>query len=624
MAVKSSSLNVTDLDFDDISQNLKSYLKGQDSLKDYDFEGSTLSMLIDLLAYSSHIGAVNTNIAASELFLDSAQMRKNVVSRAKDLGFTPASETASTAIVDLTMNNVRNADGTYPSANDMTISAGTRFSTQYDGKAYNFVVSSGVTPQANGKSFTYTNVNLKQGTNASDVFVYDRQVANPKFVLSQPRIDRSAMTVSVNSSGTSTAYALASDISNILSTSEVYFTQENEDGYTEVYFGDGSIGRELNDGDIITVQYTIVDLTHANGANTFSLSDNINGFSDSTVVTTSIAQGGAEKESIESIKFKATKFYSSQNRLVTLNDYKAKVSEYYPNADAVAVWGGEDNDPPEYGKVFVAIKPLNSDYLSDVEKNQVKANLNKLNVITVRPEIVDPEIIKIMLSTVFKYNEKATDLTSGEIETLVKDAIIKYDADNLNNFDSIFRHSNLLKIIDDVDSSILSNITNVRLKLKKKILLLGQTAGITVDFGNPLYNPHSGHNKHAGGITSTTGFYISGDATNIMYFDDDGEGNIRRYYLSGSVRVYQDSQAGTIAYGTGKISINALNITSTVNADNTIDFTLIPNSNDVIAKRGSLIDISSADIKVTSELDTVASGESSAGVGFTPTSTSTY
>ena len=278
MAVKSSSLNVTDLDFDDISQNLKSYLKGQDSLKDYDFEGSTLSMLIDLLAYSSHIGAVNTNIAASELFLDSAQMRKNVVSRAKDLGFTPASETASTAIIDLTMNNVRNADGTYPSANDMTIPAGTRFTTQYDGKAFNFVVSSGVTPHPNGKSFTYANVNLKQGTNASDVFVYDRQLANPKFVLSQPRIDRSAMTVSVNSGGTSTAYALASDISNILSTSEVYFTQENEDGYTEVYFGDGSIGKELNDGDIITIQYTIVDLTHANGANTFSLTDNINGF----------------------------------------------------------------------------------------------------------------------------------------------------------------------------------------------------------------------------------------------------------------------------------------------------------------------------------------------------------
>ena len=172
MAVKSSALNVTDLDFDDISQNLKSYLKGQDSLKDYDFEGSTLSMLVDLLAYSSHIGAVNTNIAASELFLDSAQMRKNVVSRAKDLGFTPSSETAATAIIDLTMNNVRNADGTYPSANDMAINAGHRFNTTYDGKSYNFVVSAGVTPTVNGKTFTYSDVSLKQGINASDVFVF--------------------------------------------------------------------------------------------------------------------------------------------------------------------------------------------------------------------------------------------------------------------------------------------------------------------------------------------------------------------------------------------------------------------------------------------------------------------
>ena len=623
MAVKSSALNVTDLDFDDISNNLKSYLKGQDSLKDYDFEGSTLSMLIDVLAYSSHIGAVNTNIAASEMFLDSAQLRKNVVSRAKDLGFTPSSESASKAIVDITMNNVRNADGTYPSANEMAIPAGTRFSTQYDGKAYNFVCSAGVTPQANGKNFTYTNVTLKQGTNASDLFVYDRQIANAKFVLSQSRVDRNAMTVSVNSNGVSSSYVLASDISNILSTSKVYFTQENEDGYTEVYFGDGSIGVELNDGDIITIQYTMVDLVHANGANTFSLLDNINGFSDSTVVVTSIAAGGAEKESVESIKFKATKFYSSQNRLVTLNDYKAKVSEYYPNADAVAVWGGEDNDPPQYGKVFVAIKPLNSDYLSDTEKVQVKANLNKLNVITVRPEIVDPEIIKIMVTTVFKYNEKATDLTSGELESIVKETINKYDKDNLNNFDSIFRHSNILKVIDESDTSILSNISNIRLKLKKKILLLGQNAGLTVDFGNPLYNPHSGHNSGAGGITNTTGFYISGDS-NIMYFDDDGKGKLRRFYLSGSTRIYQDNEAGAVDYGTGKISVNSLNITSTVNSDNTIDFTLIPNSNDVIAKRGSLIDISSADVKVTSELDTVASGESSAGVGFVPTSTSSY
>ena len=261
--IKSSSLNVTDLDFEDISQNLKSYLKGQDSLKDYNFEGSTLSMLVDLLAYSSHIGAVNTNIAASELFLDSAQIRKNVVSRAKDLGFIPASETASTAIVDIRVNNVKNPDGTFPSSNEMTIPAGTRFNTVYDGKSYTFVCYAGVTPQPNGNSFSYSNVKLKQGLNASDVFVYDRQEPNPKFVLSQARIDRQAMTVSVNSGGVTTAHARASDISNVLSTSKVYFTQENEDGFTELYFGDGSIGEELKDGDIITVRYTIVNTIHA-------------------------------------------------------------------------------------------------------------------------------------------------------------------------------------------------------------------------------------------------------------------------------------------------------------------------------------------------------------------------
>ena len=253
----------------------------------------------------------------------------------------------------------------------------------------------------------------------------------------------------------------------------------------------------------------------------------------------------------------------------------------------------------------------------------VKNNLNRLNVITVRPEIVDPEIIKIMVTTIFKYNEKSTDLTSGELETMVKDTIVTYDRDNLNNFDSIFRHSNLLNQIDTTDSAILSNISNIRLKLKKKVLLLGQNAGLTVDFGNPLYNPSSGYNASAGGVTNTTGFYISGNS-NIMYFDDDGTGKLRRFFLSGSTRIYQDNEAGTVDYGTGKISVNSLIITTTVNSDNTIDFTLIPNSNDVIAKRGSLIDISSADIKVTSELDTVASGESSAGVGYIPTSTSSY
>ena len=623
MAIKSSQINVTDLDFDDIGENLKAYLQGQDKLKDYNFEGSTMSVLIDLLAYASHIGAVNTNIAGSELFLDSAQVRKNVVSRAKDLGFVPATESCASAIVDIAINNVRNPDGTFPSVSEMQLERGNIFESSFDGINYQFVVPNTVKPTQNGTTYNYANVPLVQGTYATDQFVFDSQIGNPKFVLSNARVDSSRLEIRINSGGVSSAYTQALDVSNIKTTSKVYYTQENEDGFREIYFGDGTLGVALKDGDVITATYIIVDTIHCNGVKNFSQLTAVNGYTDSTITTTSNAAGGAEKEDIESIKFKATKFYTSQNRLVTLNDYKAKVKEYYPNADAVAVWGGEDNDPPQYGKVFLAIKPLNSDYLSTSEKTAIKSKLNSLNMLTVRPEIVDAEIVNILLSTTFKYNERATTLSQGELETVVQNAINSYDSTNLTNFDAVFRHSNLVKSIDESNSAILSNTTNVRLR-KKLEAKPGQLIGYTNTFGNNFYNPTSGYNAASGGITTTTGFYNVQDATNIHYFDDDGKGNLREYYLSGSTRIYVNSNAGTVNYSTGLITINAINITSTVNVDSTIDFTMIPNGNDVVATRGILVDISTADIKVVGEVDTIASGESSAGVGFTSTSTSSY
>ena len=624
MAVNSSQINVTDLDFDNISDNLKNYLKGQEIFKDYNFEGSTLAILIDLLAYASHVGAVNTNIAASELFLDSAQIRKNVVSRAKDLGFTPSSEKASTATATMTLRNVKGADGIIPELTTMIMPRGTIFTTTYEGTNYEFVTAETYTPNIDGTTFTYNNIELVQGTFAQDQFIFDTQIANAKFVLSNSRVDKLRMTVTVNSGGVSSTYALSTDISNITTTSKVYYTQENEEGFTEIYFGDGTLGTKLLDGDIITVDYIIVDDLHADGANRFQQTTAINGYSDSSIVVTAKASGGAEKESIESIKFKATKFYTSQNRLVTLNDYKAKVQEYYPNADAVAVWGGEDNNPPAYGKVFVALKPNNADYLSDTEKKLVKDNLNKLNMLTVRPEIVDADIIKILITTTFKYNPSLTTLTAGELATLVKNTINQFDTDELNGFDAIFRHSNLLKVIDAADSSILSNTTNIRLKKKLKGTVSTNPIGYTVPMGNPLYNPHSGHNADSGGIITTTGFKVGGDSVNTYYFDDDGKGNVRRYYLSGATRIYKDNAAGVVDYATGLITINAFILTSTVNTDTSIDFTVIPSGNDVVAERGNLIDISSDDIKVTGEVDTIASGESSAGIGFNTTSTSSY
>ena len=581
-----------------------------------------MSILIDLLSYASHIGAVNSNIFASELFLDSAQLRKNVVSRAKDLGFTPASETASKPIVEMTLSNVRNADGSIPTQNDMTLPRGAIFQTVFDGQPYNFVVPTSIKPTSEGTRFVYSNVELIQGTYATDTFIYDRQIKNSKFVLSNERVDKQHIVVSVNSGGTTESYTLSTDVSTITTTSKVFYTQENEDAYTEIYFGDGTLGKELSDGDIITVTYIIVDSEHANGSKQFSQITAINGFTDSSVLVQQEALGGGEKESIESIKFKANKFYTSQNRLVTLNDYKSKVSEYYPNADAIAVWGGEDNDPPEYGKVFLAIKPQNADYLSESEKTVIINNINKLNMLTVRPTIVDPDIVKILITTTFQYNKNVTQLSEGELETLVSNAIMDYDKNNLANFDAILRHSKLIQAIDNADDSILSNTTNIRLRKKLKPTI-SLEKGYTVAMGNTLYNPHSGHNAMSGGITSTTGFKVQGDSVNTFFFDDDGNGNLRRYYLSGSTRVYSDS-SGTVDYSSGKISISAITITSTVNNDASIDFTVIPNSNDVVATRGSLIDISLSDIKVNGVIDTIASGESSAGVGYTSTSTSSY
>lgn len=623
MAVKSSQINATELDFQDIAENIKTYLKGQDKFKDYDFEGSNMSVLIDMLAYAGHIGGLNTNLAASEMFLDSAQLRKNVVSRAKDLGFTPASERASAAKIEIKLSNISNANGSIPTENDMTLPRGHNFSTTFDGVSYNFVNASSVVPQRDNQDFKYSNVEIIQGQYITDSFVFDNQIRNAKFVLSNPRIDRSRLEVSVNSGGSVSKYSLSTEVSTITSSSRVFYAQENEEGFLEIYFGDDVLGKGLSDGDVINATYIAVDDIHADGAKLFSSVDNINGFANHTITTLETANGGAEKESIESIKFKATKFYTSQNRLVTLNDYKAKVQEYYPNADAVAVWGGEDNDPPEYGKVFMSLKPQNSDYLSVAEKTQVQNKLNQLNMLTVRPVIVDAEIVKILLTTVFKYNEADTTLSKGELETLVRNAIVGFDNSNLNNFDSIFRHSNLVKTIDETNVAILSNVTNVRLQ-KRKQVKLNNSEGFNILFGNGFYHPHDGHNKAAGGILTSTGFKVDGDIVNTYFFDDDGAGNIRRYSLNSGTRIFADQSAGTIDYTSGKISIDAIKFTSTVNSDTSIDFTVIPSSGDVVAIRGSLIDISIDDIRVSGEVDTISSGESSAGVGFVSTSSTNY
>ena len=617
--VKSSQVNITDLDFDDIADNLKEYLKGQSTLKDYNFEGSNISLLIDLLAYSSHVSAFNANMVASELFLDTAQIRKNVVSRAKEIGYTPTSATASMATIDLQVNNPL-IGGETPTS--LTLSRGHKFKTVYDGQSYPYVCLSSQTISPLNGVFKFENLEIYQGKMNSDIFAYNGQVQNQRFPLTEELVDTSTITVTIQSTGGgSSAWSKAEDISGVDKDTKVWYVQENDQGQFEIYFGDGVISAEPLDGDTITISYLVTNEQHTEGASQFTMTDAIGGNSDVTIINKTASSGGKAKEGIESIRFAASKFYTSQNRLVTVDDYKSKLQTLYPGADSISVWGGEDNDPPEYGKIFIAIKPSqNVNKLTSSEKTLLRDKMRRLNMLTVRPQIVDADIIDILVTTNFKFNPRATTKTVSELETLVRAAIITHDSTYLSGFDSIFRHSVLATDIDNAESSILSNTTTVKLR-KTVSPTFGQSKGYEIEFGegNKLYNPHSGHNKAGGGIIETTGFLVSG-FTDTFYFDDDGEGNLRRYSLSGSTRVYADNQAGTVDYSNGKITTTGINILSTINTDDTIHFTVIPNSYDSVAYRSNLLDINTSLISVTGATDTIASGDTSAGVGYTSSS----
>ena len=613
--VKSSNINITDLDFDQVEASLSEYLQGQDTLKDYNFQGSNISILTDLLAYSAHTAAFNANMVASEMFLDTAQIRKNVVSRAKELGYTPSSRTGAKATFDLTVNGVNS------SQTALTILRGHQFQTNYDGITYTFISLNNKTIAKNTSgNWLFDDLEVVQGSLSSDVYRFSSQVANQRFALMNGNADTSTINITINSNGTVTTWKQAADLTNITTTSEVFYLQENDDGLFEVYFGDGIIGAEPKDGDLITISYLVTDVVHANGASTFTMATAINGYSNVSFTNIVSASGGKDVETTDQIKFSASKFYTSQNRLVTVQDYKAKLQDIYPGADSIAVWGGEDHDPISYGKVFVSIKPSQySNNLTTAEKTSLKKSLKDLSVLTVRPEIVDSEILQLLITSNFKFDPTKTSQTKSGLETLVKATIISYDNNYLSGFDTLFRHSQLVGSIDDVETSLLSNITTIKLRKNLACTVDGTAKAYDIVFGNALYNPHTDHNKVGGGILTTTGFFISG-FTDEYFFDDDGSGNVRRYYTSGSTRVYSDNTAGTINYATGKISVDSMTLTSTSNGDNSIDFTVLPDSNDVISSRNQLLDITASQISVNGTADTVASGETSAGVGYTTTS----
>ena len=607
-----TKLQVTELDFDLIKDNLKTYMKNQTEFSDYNFEGSGMSQIIDLLAYNTHYLAMNANFAMNEAFLDSATLRSSVVSHAKGLGYTPRSARAPVAYVDVTLNS--------STAVSATLAKGTRFTTKVDGSTFGFVVNEDITTTPTNGVMRFINVPIYEGTLITSRYTVDLNNIEQKFLISDDRGDTTTLKVSVQTSGSdvsTTTYTLATDITQVTSGAKVYFLQESTDGKFEVYFGDGVVGSSISNGNIVQLQYVVTNKDRANGAKSFSTTS-VSGETDVTVALLVAALGGAEPESISSIKFNAPLDYSSQGRAVTTQDYKTILPTVYAGTQAVQVWGGEDNDPPIYGQVFLSVRTKSGTNLTQAQKNSIAVDLKKYNIASIRPTFVNPLITKIKLKVDFKFDSKTTTKTVGDLETLIRSTLATYNSGDLLNFDVVFRHSKISGLIDATDTSILSNTT--RLTLNQIITpTLNASTQYIIDFNNALYNPHSGHNATLGGITSSTGFTIAGN-TNTLYIDDDGNGIIRTYYLvGGQTRTYVDASAGTINYASGKIVLTDLNITSATNTDGTISVDILPASNDVVSVRNQLLEIDLTNTTVSGTVDTVAAGGSSAGTGYTTT-----
>jgi len=615
----SNKLNVSDLDFDDIKTNLKTFLQNQPEFSDYNFEGSGFSILLDLLAYNTHYLGFNANMLANEMYLDSADVRKNIVSLAKMLGYTPTSAKAPVADISIRVNNV--TSGT----SSLTMDKGTVFTSTVEGTSYQFITNADITITPTDGVYNFSNVSLYEGTLVTYRYTVDSSDPDQRFIIPSELADTTTLKVQVqNSSGdaTTSTYTKVTGLTSIDSTSKVYFLQESDEEKFEVYFGDGVLGASLSDGNIVILEYVVTNKEAANGASTFTLSGNIDGFTDVTITTNSAAQGGAEPQTKESIRYNAPLQYSSQDRAVTTGDYETLIQSLYPNAQSVSAWGGEDDETPIYGVVKIAIKAASGSTLTETTKASLVTQLQKYNVASVRPVIVDPEITKILITSTVKFDERATTKTADTLKSNVITTLDNYNLTTLQRFDSVFRHSKVIKQIDDTDTSILSNVTTIKIR-KTFTPTLNSSTRYDIYFRNSIYNPHTGHKSGVGGVIATSGFKVDGDTTNVYYLDDDGSGNIRRYYFAGTVRTYVNNTQGTVNYTTGQITINSLNISSVENirgaSSTVIEVTVESASNDIVPVRDQILEIDTANSIINVVADTFVGGSADAGVGYTTT-----
>jgi len=613
-----TNLKVTELDFDDIKNNLKNFLRRQNEFNSYDFEGSGLNILLDVLAYNTHYNALNAHYSLNESFLDSAQIRGNVVTRAKLLGYIPRSDLSPRAVVNITVDLTSNVHDNVNFNNPLSLERGTKLRTVLpDGEEYKYLVLNKASVNSVGRKYIFDNVTLVEGELRELKYRVDNDIENQKFQLSDVNADTSTLRVRVQSNENSNSfdiYTQFESLDNVDENSKVFYLQENPSGFYEIYFGDGVTGRKPTNNEIVTIDYIITNADESNGATTFSMVDSISGFTADTPVTITASTGGVQKETTESIRFNAPLTFITQNRAVTSEDYASIIKKNFANVDSISTWGGEDNDPPDYGRVYIAIKPLLADTLTESEKSTISSSILKgKNIVSITPEIVDPEFTNLELDVFFKYNPNLTDRTDVDLESVVRDTITDYNFDNLNKFDGVFRYSQLTKAIDNADPSIINSTLRPRM-FQTFIPTAGVNNSKTLNFAAPFFL--SGESTKM--ILNTSAVTIGG--INHFFGDMPIQGQSKRkvflFKIVDGKNITVVPDAGEIDTEKGTVILNSF----TPDNNTAITVTLVPNSLDIAPKRNQLLSIVNNKVTITPQVDTIATGGSSGSIDYATTS----
>lgn len=550
-----NAIKVTDLDFDSIKSNLKNFLSNQKEFEDYNFESSTISTLLNLLSYNTYMNAFYTNMVMNEMYLDSAQIRSNVVSRAKMLGYTPRSARGSTADVAITINPL-SVSGSY-----YTVNTSTTFSSKIDGVSYTWTPSETKLVNANPSGVFSTTLTVVQGTRLTHTFpaVDSSSSTTQKYVLPNAMVDTTSIVVKVQASDSNTSittHTLASDLTNVTGNSNVYFLQEVEEDKYEIFFGDNVLGKQLNDGNIVKVDYRVCDGAATNQANNFTTSSG----AITNVETLTRSQGGGDPESLTSIKFNAPKNYQTQNRAVTVADYRNLILNNFADIKSVSVWGGEENTPPDYGRVYIAMKPRSSLKASYSKKLEVETFLKNKTVLAIEPVFVDPSILYVKPTITVKYNPDLTALTSDQLIQVLSTQVISYEDVDLGEFKQNYLNSVFTNRLQRANESIVS--VQVELLCEKSFVPdTARTVTYSVNFNNEIHN--------YGDVIKP--FNVSSSQFTYQGFpcflDDDGYGNLRIYTKGTTGRIYKNTKAGTVDYKTGLIRLESVLIEGFVGTD---------------------------------------------------------